>query len=150
VTFAYRVPSAHGEGATVACLATMTVITIPLGSRPATNLDSESPARVHLQSKSHLNEGEDMLAGVVATLFAVVLNTMGAVMAARDSHGQRAPAPSPRARRCHGSAWVASVVAALAIGSALWNSAPVVSIGVVVAVLVLANGLPVIDSRVDG
>lgn len=85
-----------------------------------------------------------MLVGVIATLLAVVLNTVGAVMAVRDTRGQRSARPSPRARRFHGAAWIASVVGALAIGSALWSSTPGVTIGAVVAVLVLANGLPIL------
>ncbi|ORM12893.1 hypothetical protein [Prescottella equi] len=85
-----------------------------------------------------------MVVGVIATLFAVVLNAMGAVMGARDNDGQRATRPSLRGRRCRDAAWLSSIVAALAIGSALWNSAPGVSIGVVVTVLVLTQGLPVL------
>ena len=85
-----------------------------------------------------------MVVGVIATLLAVVLNAMGAVMAARDNNGQRASRHSLRGRRCRDAAWLSSIVAALAIGSALWNSAPGVSIGVVVTVLVLTQGLPVL------
>ncbi|MBM4569212.1 hypothetical protein GS489_01495 [Rhodococcus hoagii] len=85
-----------------------------------------------------------MLVGVIATLLAVVLNTVGAAMAVRDSRRQRSTQPSRRARRFHGAAWLASVVGALAVGSALWNSTPGVTIAVAVAVLVLANGLPIL------
>ncbi|WP_458682728.1 hypothetical protein [Prescottella equi] len=88
--------------------------------------------------------GVEMLVGVIATLLAVVLNTVGAALAARDSGGRSSTRPSWRARRFHGAAWLASVVGTLAIGSALWNSTPGVTIAVAVAVLVLANGLPVL------
>lgn len=45
-------------------------------------------------------------------------------------------------RRFHSAGWIASIVGAIAIGDAPWNSTPVGSVGVVVAVLLLANGLP--------
>ncbi|MGO4204824.1 hypothetical protein AB4Z09_24405 [Rhodococcus sp. TAF43] len=81
-----------------------------------------------------------MLVGVIAALLGVVLNTVGALLSARDSRGQRSTGPSQRVRRFHSAGWIASIVGALAIGDAFWNSTPGVSIGV--AVLILANGLP--------
>ncbi|NKU06762.1 hypothetical protein GS872_00885 [Rhodococcus hoagii] len=83
-----------------------------------------------------------MVVGVIATLLAVVLNAMGAVMGAPPRHdGQRAYAAllarTSLSRR--GMALEHRCRLALAIGSALWNSAPGVSIGVVFTMLVLTQ-----------
>lgn len=45
-------------------------------------------------------------------------------------------------RRYHTAGWVLSIIGAFVLGDALWDSRPGVSIAVVVAALVLVNGLP--------
>lgn len=91
-----------------------------------------------------------MLIGLCVALLGVAFNLAGASMTARHSAGNSMPAewrrhairPSRRVRRLHTAGWIASIVGALAIGDALWNSRPGSSIAIVIAILVLVNGLP--------
>ncbi|MBM4608504.1 hypothetical protein GS416_11265 [Rhodococcus hoagii] len=85
-----------------------------------------------------------MVVGVIATLLAVVLNAMGAVMGARDNDGQRANAGllartslSRRGMALEHRCRAGYRKRAVEFGAG-------VSIGVVVTVLVLTQGLPVL------
>lgn len=91
-----------------------------------------------------------MLIGVFATLLGVALHLAGAVASSRANTGEPMPMvwgqhpkrPSREIRRLHAAGWIASVLGALAIGDAMWDSKPGASIAIVVALLVLTNGLP--------
>ena len=47
-----------------------------------------------------------------------------------------------RERHFHTAGWVLSIIGALALGDALWDSRPGASIAVVVAALIVVNGVP--------
>ncbi|QCQ91396.1 hypothetical protein [Rhodococcus sp. SGAir0479] len=91
-----------------------------------------------------------MAFGVLATVLAGAFHLVGAVLCARVNTGRVMPMvrgvrparPARRVRRFDTAGWTASVVGALAIGDALWDSRPGASIAVTVAILVLVNGLP--------
>ncbi|WP_430332216.1 hypothetical protein [Rhodococcus sp. ACT016] len=92
-----------------------------------------------------------MLIGICAALLGIVFHVAGSCRPVGDDRGRplwltvwtRDPvSPSQVARLLHTAGWLASIVGALAIPGALWNSRPGLSIAIAVTVLVLVNGLP--------
>lgn len=76
-----------------------------------------------------------MVIGVLAALLGATLHLL--------STGREDPArPSRWDRRRQGAGWIASIVGALALGDVVWDARPGLSIVIVVAVIVLVNGLP--------
>lgn len=91
-----------------------------------------------------------MSLAVCAITFAVLLHVVAARIAARENYGARLPAvngsypirPAQRARRAQTVGWILSLFGALQLGNHFWLTEPWLAISVVVAGLVLVNGLP--------
>ncbi len=85
-----------------------------------------------------------------AITFSVLLHVVAARIASRENYGRKLPTvngsypvrPAQRARRAQAAGWILSIVGALQLGNHFWLTEPWLAIGVVVAVLVLVNGLP--------
>ncbi len=94
--------------------------------------------------------GGYMLLAVCAITLAVLLHVVAARIASRENDGRRLPTvngsnpvrPGLRARRAQAGGWILSIVGALQLGDRLWLTEPWLAMGVVVAVLLLVNGLP--------
>nr|WP_254925456.1 MULTISPECIES: hypothetical protein [unclassified Rhodococcus (in: high G+C Gram-positive bacteria)] len=50
--------------------------------------------------------------------------------------------PAQRARRAQAAGWILSIFGALQLGNRFWLTEPWLATGIVVAVLLLVNGLP--------
>ncbi|KZF00391.1 MULTISPECIES: hypothetical protein [unclassified Rhodococcus (in: high G+C Gram-positive bacteria)] len=91
-----------------------------------------------------------MVATVCAITFAVLLHIVAARITARENYGSRLPAvngsypvrPAQRARRAQTAGWILSLFGALQLGNHFWLTQPWLAVSVMVAVLVLVNGLP--------
>lgn len=91
-----------------------------------------------------------MSLALCAITFAVLLHVVAARIAARENYGRRLPIangsypvrPARRARRAQAAGWVLSIFGALRLGNHFWLTDPWWAIGLVVAVLLLVNGLP--------
>ncbi|MDV8079369.1 hypothetical protein R4P47_22625 [Rhodococcus sp. IEGM 1370] len=91
-----------------------------------------------------------MVAAVCVITFAVLLHVVAARIVARENYGRRLPTangsypvrPARRARRAQTAGWILSLVGALQLGKHFWLTEPWLAVSVVVAVLVLVNGLP--------
>lgn len=91
-----------------------------------------------------------MSLAVCAITFAVLLHVVAARIAARENSGRTLPTvngsypvrPARRARRAQTAGWLLSIFGALQLGNQFWLTEPWLAVGVVVAVLVLVNGLP--------
>lgn len=93
---------------------------------------------------------DSMSIALCAITFAVLLHVVAARIAARQNDGRRLPTvngsypvrPAQRARRAQAAGWILSVVGALRIGNHFWLTEPWLATSLVVAVLLLVNGLP--------
>jgi len=91
-----------------------------------------------------------MWLALCAITFAVLLHVVAARIASRENYGRRLPTvngaypvrPAQRARRAQAAGWILSIFGALQLGNHLWLAEPWLAMGVVVAVLVLVNGVP--------
>ncbi|OZC73017.1 hypothetical protein CH274_25835 [Rhodococcus sp. 06-418-5] len=91
-----------------------------------------------------------MVLALCAITFAVLLHVVAARIAARENYGRALPTvngsypvrPAQRARRAHAAGWILSIVGALQLGIHFWLTEPWLAVGLVIAVLVLINGLP--------
>ncbi|MDI6628287.1 hypothetical protein [Rhodococcus cercidiphylli] len=82
-----------------------------------------------------------------AITLAVLLHVVAARIVARENYGRRLPTangsyPVRPARRAQTAGWILSLVGALQLGNHFWLTEPWLAVSVVVAVLVLVNGLP--------
>lgn len=85
-----------------------------------------------------------------ALTFAVLFHVVAARIAARENYGRTLPTvngsypvrPAQRARRAQAAGWILSIVGALQLGNHFWLTEPWLAVGLVIAVLVLINGLP--------
>ncbi len=91
-----------------------------------------------------------MLLPLCVITFAVLLHVVAARIASRENYGRRLPTlngsypvrPALRVRRAQTAGWILSIVGALQLGNHFWLTEPWLAIGIVVAVLLLVNGLP--------
>ncbi|OZC66349.1 hypothetical protein CH306_14805 [Rhodococcus sp. 15-725-2-2b] len=91
-----------------------------------------------------------MVLALCAMTFAVLLHVVAARIAARENYGRTLPTvngsypvrPAQRARRAQAAGWILSIVGALQLGNHFWLTEPWLAVGLVIAVLVLINGLP--------
>ncbi|OZC97617.1 hypothetical protein CH275_26335 [Rhodococcus sp. 06-235-1A] len=91
-----------------------------------------------------------MVLALCAITFAVLIHVVAARIAARENYGRRLPAvngsypvrPARWVRRAQSAGWISSIVGALQLGNHLWLTEPWLAMGLVVAVLLLVNGLP--------
>ncbi|OZF31682.1 hypothetical protein CH296_16195 [Rhodococcus sp. 14-2496-1d] len=91
-----------------------------------------------------------MVLALCAITFAVLLHVVAARIAARENYGRTLPTvngsypvrPAQRARRAQAAGWILSIVGALQLGNHFWLTEPWLAVGLVIAVLVLINGLP--------
>ncbi|CCQ15379.1 putative uncharacterized protein [Rhodococcus sp. AW25M09] len=91
-----------------------------------------------------------MVLAVCVIALAVLLHVVAARIASRENYGRRLPTvngsypvrPVQRARSAQSAGWMLSIVGALQLGNHFWLTEPWLAMGVVVAVLLLVNGLP--------
>ena len=91
-----------------------------------------------------------MVLALCAITFAVLLHVVAARIAARENYGRALPTvngsypvrPAQRARRAQTAGWLLSIFGALQLGNHFWLTEPWLAVGLVIAVLVLINGLP--------
>ncbi|MDV8022026.1 hypothetical protein [Rhodococcus sp. IEGM 1330] len=88
-----------------------------------------------------------MSLAVCALTFAVLLHVVAARIAVRENYGRRLPTvngsyPVRPARRAQTAGWLLSIFGALQLGNYFWLTEPWLAIGLMVAVLLLVNGLP--------
>ncbi|KQU61311.1 hypothetical protein ASG84_02010 [Rhodococcus sp. Leaf278] len=91
-----------------------------------------------------------MSLALCAITFAVLLHVLAARIASRENYGRRLPIvngsypvrPAQRARRAQAAGWILSIVGALQLGNHFWLTEPWLAMGLMVAVLLLVNGLP--------
>ncbi|MCZ4520738.1 hypothetical protein O4220_19690 [Rhodococcus ruber] len=82
--------------------------------------------------------------------FAVLFHIVAARIASRENYGRRLPTvngsypvrPARRARRAQAAGWILSIFGAIQLGNHFWLTEPWLAMGLVVAVLLLVNGLP--------
>ncbi|MEK8070443.1 hypothetical protein [Rhodococcoides navarretei] len=91
-----------------------------------------------------------MVLALCAITFAVLLQVVAARIAARENYGRRLPTvngsypvrPARRVRGAQTAGWLLSIYGVLQLGNYFWLSEPWLAIGLMVAVLLLVNGLP--------
>lgn len=91
-----------------------------------------------------------MSLALCAITFAVLFHVVAARIASRENYGRRLPTvngsypvrPVQRARRTQAAGWILSICGAIQLGNHFWLTEPWLAMGLVVAVLLLVNGLP--------
>ncbi|MDZ7929055.1 MAG: hypothetical protein U5N21_02860 [Rhodococcus sp. (in: high G+C Gram-positive bacteria)] len=91
-----------------------------------------------------------MVLALYVLTFAVLFHVVAARIAARENYGRTLPIvngsypvrPARRVRRAQTAGWLLSIFGALQLGNYFWLTEPWLAIGLMVAVLLLVNGLP--------